>query len=167
MASTLTGVLDKSSIDRLNAMQKNQTEAEKKLAKNQKMDKDAFLNILTTQFKYQDPMNPVSDKDFIGQMAQFSTLEQTYNMSDAITKNATTSEEMLKKLTELNTNITKLLSNQTTSETALKDIGSKTDSSSVIQTQMLNELIKLNKLLTAYDVPSTTDVSNPTETATQ
>lgn len=165
---SLTGTLDQSSIDKLNSMQKNETAAEKQLKKNQAMDKDAFLNILTAQFKYQDPMNPVSDKDFIAQMAQFSTLEQTRNMADAVTKNGTTSEEMLKKLTELNDNIAKLIKNQTTSEGALKDIGTKTDSASLTQTQMLNELIKMNKTLEAYGtVPETPPTPPTTPTVTE
>lgn len=38
-----------------------------------KMD---FLQILVTQLRYQDPLNPMDDKEFIAQLAQFSTLEQ-------------------------------------------------------------------------------------------
>jgi flagellar basal-body rod modification protein FlgD len=35
-----------------------------------------FLNILVTQLRYQDPLNPMDDKEFIAQLAQFSALEQ-------------------------------------------------------------------------------------------
>jgi flagellar basal-body rod modification protein FlgD len=45
------------------------------------MDKDAFLKLLITQLANQDPMQPMEDKEFISQMAQFSTLEQINNMS--------------------------------------------------------------------------------------
>jgi flagellar basal-body rod modification protein FlgD len=45
------------------------------------MDKDAFLKLLITQLANQDPMQPMEDKEFIAQMAQFSTLEQMNNMS--------------------------------------------------------------------------------------
>ena len=34
-----------------------------------------------TQLQNQDPMNPMEDKDFIAQMAQFSSLEQMTNMA--------------------------------------------------------------------------------------
>jgi len=40
------------------------------------LDKMAFLNLLVTQLRYQDPMNPVDDKEFIAQLAQFTALEQ-------------------------------------------------------------------------------------------
>lgn len=45
------------------------------------MDKDAFLKILVTQLQYQDPTQPMDDKQFISQMAQFSSLEQMNNVA--------------------------------------------------------------------------------------
>ena len=47
------------------------------------LGKDDFLKLLVGQLRNQDPMNPSSDTDFIGQMAQFSQLEQTTNMATA------------------------------------------------------------------------------------
>jgi flagellar basal-body rod modification protein FlgD len=41
------------------------------------LGQDDFLKLLTVQLSQQDPMNPVSDTDFIAQMAQFSSLSQT------------------------------------------------------------------------------------------
>ncbi|MCD9023365.1 flagellar hook capping FlgD N-terminal domain-containing protein [Cohnella silvisoli] len=49
------------------------------------LGKDEFLQILITQLRNQDPMQPLQDKEFIAQMAQFSSLEQTVNMSKEIT----------------------------------------------------------------------------------
>lgn len=40
---------------------------------------DVFLRLLVTQLQSQDPTNPVKNEDFVAQLAQFSTLEQTTN----------------------------------------------------------------------------------------
>jgi len=52
----------------------------------QNMDKDDFLKILITQLTTQDPSAPMQDKDFIAQMAQFSSLEQMTNMAGSFNK---------------------------------------------------------------------------------
>jgi len=48
------------------------------------LDRDAFMKILITQLRYQDPMNPMEDKEFIAQMAQFSSLEQMQQMNKSL-----------------------------------------------------------------------------------
>jgi flagellar basal-body rod modification protein FlgD len=62
------------------------------------LGKDDFLKILMTQLQNQDPMNPMEDKDFIAQMATFSSLEQMTNMSKTLEKFVTsqTGEQLLK-----------------------------------------------------------------------
>lgn len=50
-----------------------------------------FLQVLMTQLTYQDPLKPMDNQEFMAQIAQFTTLEQTQ---------------------QLNTNIETLVSNQ-------------------------------------------------------
>jgi len=48
------------------------------------LDRDAFLMLLITQMQHQDPLNPMDDRDFLAQMAQFSALEQQQHMTRAM-----------------------------------------------------------------------------------
>jgi flagellar basal-body rod modification protein FlgD len=57
--------------------------------KNAEMGKDQFLKLFVAQLQHQDPMNPMQDSDFMGQMASFSTLEQITNMASASSLNQT------------------------------------------------------------------------------
>lgn len=51
---------------------------------NDGMDKDAFLQLLVAQMKYQDPMEPTSNTEYISQYAQFSQVEQMQNMAGSM-----------------------------------------------------------------------------------
>ncbi|PAQ15886.1 flagellar hook assembly protein FlgD [Bacillus sp. FJAT-42315] len=55
---------------------------------NSSLGKDEFLKILMVQLQNQDPLSPMEDKDFIAQMATFSSLEQQVNMTAAINQMA-------------------------------------------------------------------------------
>lgn len=48
--------------------------------KNDDLGKDAFLQLLVTQLKNQDPLDPQDNSSYIAELAQFSSLEQMTNV---------------------------------------------------------------------------------------
>ncbi len=49
-----------------------------------KLGKDEFLHLLTTQLRYQDPMNPMDGHQLAADLAQFAGLEQLLNINDSL-----------------------------------------------------------------------------------
>ena len=79
MVSSVNNTSVEGAVNSLDAMQKSG------------MDKDAFFKLLVTELTYQNPMEPVDNKDFIAQLAQFSSLEEMQSMSkgfEDLAKNA-------------------------------------------------------------------------------
>jgi len=52
--------------------------------KNAAIGQDAFLRILLTQLRFQDPLKPVDNQQFVAQLAQFSALEMSRQTNDKI-----------------------------------------------------------------------------------
>lgn len=73
----------------------------KKTATSSGMDKDAFLQLLVAQMKYQDPLGPTSNTEYISQYATFSQVEQMQNM--AATMELSRASSMVGKLVEVST----------------------------------------------------------------
>jgi flagellar basal-body rod modification protein FlgD len=48
------------------------------------LGQDAFLRLLTTQMQYQDPLEPMSNEEFVSQLAQFSSLEQLQDIGSSM-----------------------------------------------------------------------------------
>ncbi|MGE5473455.1 MAG: flagellar hook capping FlgD N-terminal domain-containing protein [Ignavibacteriales bacterium] len=73
------------------------------------LGKDQFLQLLVTQLKYQNPLEPMDDKEFISQMAQFSSLEQMQNLN--------TNFSSMKAFSLMGKSVTATMSDSTTGET--------------------------------------------------
>lgn len=89
--------------DDLELIHRFDDEKEKKVenAPNNDLDKMAFLRLLTTQLANQDPLNPMEDREFIAQLAQFSALEQMQNLNKTVENLGI---EILTSMEMLNTN---------------------------------------------------------------
>ena len=103
-------------------------------AASQALGKDAFLQLLVTQMKYQDPLQPMDNTQFVAQLAQFSSLEQMSNVAN--TDSSTLQEvQNLSQTTQMNTGFQLLGQNvaiQTGSQTFSGIVSSvKTDNGNV------------------------------------
>ncbi len=63
-------------------------------ASNQTLNETDFLQLLTTQLKNQDPLNPENASDFASQLAQFSSVEQLTNINSQLTSMASSQTSM-------------------------------------------------------------------------
>ena len=70
-----TGILTKQEYDEANLV---------KAARDDGLDRNAFLTLLTTQLQNQNPLDPMKNEQFVAQLAQFSQLEGITNMSTSL-----------------------------------------------------------------------------------
>lgn len=49
------------------------------------LDFQSLLKIILTQLSYQDPLKPVDNFEFVSQLAQFASLQQTQTLNDQVT----------------------------------------------------------------------------------
>jgi flagellar basal-body rod modification protein FlgD len=74
------------------------------------MGKDDFMQLLITQLKNQDPMKPMEDKEFITQMAQFSSLESMEKLTEQM-EELTGSQMLVQAATLIGKSVTAKLEN--------------------------------------------------------
>jgi len=70
----VTGVSDSSAL----------SYAQAATAGSDQLDQQTFLNLLTTQMQHQDPLDPMSNEEFVAQLATFSSLEQLMMANGAL-----------------------------------------------------------------------------------
>lgn len=67
----------------------NELSAAVRAQNSQELGKNQFLELMITQLKHQDPLNPAQNEDFIAQLAQFSSLEGIENLNKSVDSMAT------------------------------------------------------------------------------
>ena len=80
----MSSVLNTITVDGVTYNSEAYADSQVKTTIKNEMDKDAFLQLLVTQLRYQDPLEPQENSEFVAEMAQFSTLEQMGNMSKSL-----------------------------------------------------------------------------------
>ena len=122
-----------------------QTSSGTSTKKSDGLGQTAFLNLLITQLKNQDPLNPMKDTEFIAQLASFSSLEQ---------------------MTSINTNIGNLLAQQNytnASNMIGKQVTTSDNKSGVVsKVGIENGTVYLYLGTDKYTLSNITSVSNPT-----
>lgn len=72
---------------------------------NSNLDKDAFLQLLTAEMQYQDPLEPTSNTEYIAQFATFSQVESLTNMEKSMQLQGTydlVGKDVIMKVTDKN-----------------------------------------------------------------
>lgn len=64
------------------------------MSQNSAMGKEDFLTLMVEQLKNQDPMNPADATEFTAQLAQFSSLEQLFNINSSLEEMGNSTAEM-------------------------------------------------------------------------
>ncbi len=151
MAFPISGSFTESQIKKLNELSNDAANETRK--KSQKLDKDAFLKLMMMQLQNQNPLNPTDNTEYMNQMAQFSSVEQLTNIAGA-----------QEKTNELNALISKQLEDMAKAIEKLS--GTPGSSDEVVETQkelleqntkILEELVKMNAMLSSYMSQSSTE----------
>ncbi|MCR4761920.1 MAG: hypothetical protein K5696_00170 [Lachnospiraceae bacterium] len=138
------------------------TNMESAVSKEQKssatnVDKDQFMTLLVAQMKYQDPLEPTSNTEYISQYATFSELEQMQNMSKSL--ELSRASELVGKVVVIqpseNNMLTQELEGQVDKVTyinnkAYVEIGGRTFAASDVSQVMSDEYSQAKRVIEAW-----------------
>ncbi len=85
----MPGPVGQTSVNQINSFKTTKSISSRKIkntASYDALDRQAFLKLLVTELRNQDPLEPMKDREFIAQLAQFSTLEQMTTLNSRFEK---------------------------------------------------------------------------------
>ena len=126
----------------------------------QTLNQADFLKLLTVQLSQQDPMQPMDDTAFVGQMAQFTALQQSSDIDTQITAlNANNSLQTGAGL--IGSNVTL----KTATGNVSGQVQSVDSSSGSVQINVNGVLYPLNQVIGVAPPPAATSPASSTSTA--
>lgn len=96
---------------------------------NQELSQNSFMQLMVQQMKYQDPLNPMSNTQFLSQLAQFTALQQMTAVAQSTSSTQTEVQNLV-------TDISMLLAHQLLGTTVQIKNGSQTVTGQVSGVQM-------------------------------
>ncbi len=168
MPFPISGVLTSNQYDKLNTISGDE-ENTKRLA-SRALGKDSFLKLMMAQLQHQDPLEPMDNSQTIAQMAQFSSVEQLSNISEAMSASNSYNDAIAAQLLKLTTLVEQLIpskdsdapddtatdapdeTDDTTTDTKDDTTESTATKAKMIEQNetIVNELIKLNNAFSSY-----------------
>lgn len=123
--------------------------------------RDEFLNLLVTQLRNQDPLEPVKQEDFLGQLAQFSTLEGIEQLNSNFEGYLHLQEEML-QLQSLS-GAANLVGQEVVFETAITDDNPSGQDSGTVESVLIEDgQVKLQVNGNSLSVSELAEIRNAT-----
>ncbi|EOC99708.1 flagellar hook assembly protein FlgD [Caldisalinibacter kiritimatiensis] len=127
------------------------TENKEKISASNGMGKDAFLNLLVSQLKNQDPLNPMEDKEFIAQMAQFTTLEQIQELNTSLQKSQLQIKEAIEELnSNYKANQKDIINELSSMNKAIQAYEQKINETSINQQSITEEIKEIKEIIKGY-----------------
>src|SRR5579883_3042286 len=125
------------------------------------LDQNDFLQLLTVQLANQDPMQPMDDDSFIGQMAQFSALQESTTMSSTLTAMKASND-----LTSASSLIGRKVTVTTSQGDVTGDVSGVDASSGSAQLEIAGNLYSLTAIKTIVPDDGSSTATAPTSTST-
>jgi flagellar basal-body rod modification protein FlgD len=136
MAFPISGSFTQDQIEKLNVISNDKANEKRKAS--QELDKDAFLKLMMAQLQNQNPLEPVDNKEYMAQMAQFTSVEQLSNIAESIESTNELNSLISVQLEDLKASIEGNASNEQSAKLLEQN------------TKILEELMKMNQTLSTY-----------------